>query len=183
MKAIKKNHGHWQLSDLLRRMLMECKAEESTRYAITGIHVGKDVLVSTDGHRLVELQVKHNVPEGNYFCTSDGYLLDITGESFPKYKDIIPEKSTLRKIVETSSEGIGENIIGLILGELCHSGCVIKLSLYENPIKILSEALIGKCCVYVHKTEPKERPFIIEAETSIGDLCYVQMPINVENKD
>ena len=182
MRYIEKKHGHWQLRGDLREILMECRAEDSTRYAIEGIHVGKNVLVSTDGHRLVELKCQHNIPIGNYFCTADGFLLDCIGDKFPKYQDIILDKSESKKIVEVSaSEGVGDNIIGLILGELCHAGCIVKLSLYENPIKILSKAIAGKCKVYVDAVEPKHRPFMIEAETSIGNLIYVQMPITVEN--
>jgi hypothetical protein len=95
----------------------------------------------------------------------------------------MPEKSTLRKIVETSSdESVGENIIGLVIGELCHVGCIIAMFLYEKPIKILSEIICGKCRVYVSKVEPESHPFMIEAEASFGDLRYVQMPIKVKNE-
>ena len=183
MRYIEKKYGHWQLRGDLREMLIECRAESSTRYAIVGIHVGKNKLAATDGRRLVELHVNHKIPQGNYFCTVDGFLLDTIEGNFPKYEDIIPEKSELKKICEVSSgEGVGDNIIGLILGELCHAGCIVKLSLYENPIKILSGVIAGKCRVYISNTTPEERPFMIEAETSIGDLCYVQMPINVKNE-
>ncbi|HEC66562.1 MAG TPA: hypothetical protein ENI23_14900 [bacterium] len=180
MKRIEKNHGHWQLRGDLRDILIECRAEESTRYAISGIHVGENVLASTDGRRLVELQATHKIPEGNYFCTTDGFLLNTIEGNFPKYKDIIPEKSTLKKIVEVSAAG--GNIIGLILGELCHAGCIIKLSLYEKPIEILSKAICGNCKVYVNKDSAADHPFMIEVETSFGDLRYIQMPINVENE-
>jgi len=181
MLNIEKNHGHWQLKGNLKILLMECRAKESSRYAINGVHIGKNVLAATDGHRLVELQFEHNIPEGNYFCTADGFLLNFTDGKFPKYRDIIPKKSQLKKIVEISSSG--ENAIGLIIGEICHAGCICKLSLYKKPIAILSKVIAGMCRVYVSKKEPEHRPFIIEAETSIGDLCYVQMPISdMENK-
>lgn len=182
MKHIEKIHEHWKLNGLLREMLLECRAkEEVSRFDIEGIRVGKNILASTDGHRLVELHVKHNIPQGNYFCTADGFLLDTIEGNFPKYEDIIPDKSKSKIIVDTST-GYGENIIGLILGELCHAGCICKLSFYGQPIKILSEVIDGKCKVYVNKTEPSDHPFMIEAETSIGDFCYVQMPIQVKNQ-
>ena len=183
MKCIEKNHGHWQLKGDLKELLMECKAKDSTRYAITGIHVGENTLVSTDGRRLIELHIKHKIPQTTYFCSTDGFLLDAIEGYFPKYKDIILDKSKSKIVVEiSSSESEGENIIGLILGELCHAGCIVKLSLYEIPSKILSKVIEGKCSVYVSKTAPEEHPFMIEAETSIGRLLYIQMPIAVKNE-
>lgn len=181
MKYIEKNHGHWQIKGLLKKILMECRAKETSRYAINGICVGENTFASTDGRRLVELQFNHKIPEGNYFCTSDGYLLDLEG-NFPKYKDIIPKKKDLKRIVKVESQSVGENVIGLIIGELCHAGCVIKLSLYQRPITILSKVLSGTCEVYISKVEPESHPFIIEVETSIGHLRYVQMPVNVKNE-
>ncbi len=183
MRCIEKNHGHWQLRGDLREMLMECRAESSTRYAIEGICVGENTLAVTDGRRLVELRIEHKIPEATYFCTVDGFLLDVVDGNFPKYRDIIPDKTKSKIIVDVSSgEGVGDYIIGLILGKLCHAGCIIKLSLYENPIKILSKVIAGRCRVYIHETEPRERPFMIEAETSIGNLIYIQMPIDVKNE-
>lgn len=181
MKYIEKNHGHWQLRGNLRDLLLECQAEEAIRYATDGIYVGKNTIVSTDGRRLIELKIKHNIPEGNYFCTADGFLLDFMDGNFPKYKDIIPDKSKSKKIVETSAD-VGGHIVGLILGELCHARCITMLSFYQRPIEILSQILCGKCEVYVHETEPREQPFMIEAETAVGDLRYIQMPIAVKNK-
>jgi hypothetical protein len=173
-------YGHWKLPPQVTELLLECRAKESTRYAINGIRVGEGVLVATDGRRLIEVKTQHKIPEGNYFCTTDGFLLDGMEGNFPNHQSIFPNKDELRKIVEVDS-GCGEEVIGLILGELCHVGCIVKLLLYQRPIEILSEILEGKTKAYVHSERPAESPFIIEAETSLGDIRYIQMPVGVEN--
>lgn len=180
-KYIEKNHGHWQLKNSLRKVLLECRAKESTRYAINGIHIGENVLVATDGRRLVEVQCPHKIEYGNYFSTCDGFLLNFVDDKFPNYQDIIPKKNQLRKIVEVS--GDGENVIGLILGELCNVGCICKFELYRQPIEILTKIIQGTTIVFVFRNKPAEYPFIIEAETKIGHLRYIQMPLfNVKNE-
>lgn len=179
-KYIEKNHGHWQLKDGLRRLLLKCKAKDTTRYTINGIHVGENKLCATDGKRLIEIERSHQIPLGNYFSTSDGFLLDFVDGKFPNYQDIIPKPKEIRQIVKTSGEG--ENVIGLILGELCHAGCICKLNLYEQPTKILSGIICGEVIVSVFRKNTKKHPFIIEAETKIGHLRYIQMPVSTQNE-
>ena len=179
-KTIEEKYGHWKLAGPLKELLIECRAEEDSRYAITGICITKEALVATDGRRIVEVLTDHKIPAGNYFCTQDGYMLSMEDEKWPKYKDIIPDEDELNKIVEVDGEG--DDIIGLILGELCRAGCICKLSLYQRPAELLSKAINGKVSVYVHKEGPAERLFMIKAETSIGNIIYIQMPVNVENK-
>ena len=179
-KNIQKNRGHWQIKNILKRLLLECKAKENTRYAIDGIHVAKNEFVATDGRRLIEIVYKHEIELGNYFLTQDGFLLGFLDGKFPKYNNIIPVKNTLRKILETKGEG--ENIIGLILGELCYAGCICKLSLYNAPANLLSKIVLGTTEVFVNKDKPAEHPFLIEAKTTLGFVRYLQMPITVKNK-
>ncbi len=177
---IGRNHDHWQLRNDLKRLLLECRAKESSRYAINGIHVEEGKLAATDGRRLVEIEVKHKIESGNYFCTTDGYLLTFIDGKFPDYKKIIPSKGTLRKIVKVSGEG--SMLIGLVLGELCRAGCICQLSLYDQPAKILSKMISGRVSVYVARKKPAEKPFIIEAETTIGNIRYIQMPVSTKNE-
>ena len=176
---IKKEYEHWKINGSLKELLMECRSKEASRHAIDGIHFANGKIAATDGRRLVEVTKTHKVKLGTYFCTSDGFLLPIEG-NFPKYQEIIPPKDKLKKIVETDGEG--DFIIGLIFGELCHAGCIINLSLYQRPIKILSKIILGKVRVYVNGKDPAERPFVIEAETSVGDVLYIQIPIKVKNE-
>ncbi len=182
---IEKQYGYWQLKGDLKRLLLECRSAFTTRYAINGIqingiHIEEGKLVATDGWRLVEIEYNHEIPSGNYFATSDGYLLDKLEGKFPKYRDIIPDKKQLRQIVKTS--GMGEAVIGLILGKLCHAGCICRLNLYERPVKILTKIIAGEIRVYVDKKEPAEHLFLIEAETTIGNIKYVQMPVTTKNE-
>lgn len=180
MRNIVKEHKHWQLRGDLKKLLLECRAKESIRYALNGICVQENKLVVTDGRRLVEVEYTHEIKVGNYFCTTDGWLLDFVDGKFPKYQDIIPKKNQLRKIVESTGEGV--DLIGLILGELCHAGCICKLGLYKKPAEILSSIIAGTVRVHVYRKEPKNKPFMIEAETTIGHVRYIQMPVTVENQ-
>lgn len=179
-KTIKREHEHWKLGGILKQLLTECKTNESTRYAINGIHIEDGLFAATDGRRLVQIEQEHKIEPGNYFCTSDGYLLCFVDGKFPKYKEIIPSKGSLRKIVEVGGEG--EYNVGLILGELCHAGCICKLSLYKRPAELLSKAICGKVKVFVNRKEPENHPFLIEAETSVGKMTYIQMPVNIKNE-
>ena len=180
MRFIEKSHGHWQLKNELRKLLLECRAKENTRYAINGICVEENRLCATDGRRLVVVEHLHTIELGNYFSTNDGFLLDFVDGKFPSYQKIIPKPNEIRQIVKTSGEG--KDIIGLVLGELCHAECICKLALYGQPMKILSNIICGEVTVSVFREKPKEHPFIIEAETSVGHLQYIQMPVNIENK-
>lgn len=179
-KYIKKMHGYWQLKGCLRKLLLECKAQESTRYAIKGICVEENKFCATDGRRLVVIEHPHKIEPGNYFSTNDGFLLDFIDGKFPDYQAIIPKATEIRQIVKTS--GKGEDTIGLILGELCHAGCICVLNLYQRPIELLSKNICGKITVSVFRKDPESHPFVIEAETEIGHLQYIQMPVNVKNE-
>jgi len=179
---IEKQHGHWQLTGGLRELLLECRGNDNTRYALTAVYVADNVLAATDGRRLVEIQYKHKITRGNYFCTTDGFLLPfVDDERFPDYKKIIPAKDKLRAIVQVD-ETTGENVVGLILGELCHAGCIIALTLYEKVADVLSENIDGAVTVFVSKEHTGDHPFVIEADTKFGHLRYIQMPINVKNE-
>lgn len=180
MSKIVRKHNHWQLTSELKELLLECRAESETRYAIAGVCVRENALVATDGRRLVEVQCTHRIEPGTYYVSEDGFLLETTELSFPKHEDIIPDKKEACQIVKTT-EVMGEDVIGLILGELCHSGCITKLSFYQRPAEILSSIIDGEVCVFVHNKAPAEHPFLIEAETLLGKIRYVQMPVNVRN--
>lgn len=181
-KYIECNHDHWQLKGELRDLLMECRAvEESTRYAVTGIHAEKNDLVATDGHRIVIVQRQHKIKMGVYFCTEDGFLLALSeDDTFPKYKDIIPAKETLNEIVNVEGQGI--DLTSLILGRLITAGCIVRLSLYRRPVELLEQVIDGRVNVFVAQTETASRPFMIEAETSVGFVRYIQMPVHVKNE-
>lgn len=182
-RYIEKNHGHWQLKAELKEILLECRAkQDNSRHAIRGICATENALAATDGKRLVEVQCRHEILLGTYYVSEDGYLLETTELRFPKYEDVIPEKDQSQKIVEVGEHHMGENVIGLILGELCHAGCITNLSLYQRPVEILSAIIEGKVRVFVHKESPADRPFLIEAETTIGFIRYAQMPLNVKNE-
>lgn len=180
MAAIKKEHGYWKLNGILRDLLLECKAEDSTRYALTGIHIESGIFVATDGRRLIEIKRAHKIEPGNYFITADGYLLPCFDGKFPKYKDIVPDEKSLRKIVKIT--GSGDDTIGLILGELCHAGCICQLSFYAKPVELLSKAIEGEVGVFVSKESPESSPFVIKAETYASKITYIQMPVNVKNE-
>lgn len=179
MKCITNEYNHWRINGNLRSLLIECRAGEDSRYDITNICVRDDKLVATDGRRLVEIGISHSIKSGMYFCTNDGFMLESEGK-FPRYKDVIPEKKVLRKIVELSDSG--QNAIGVIFGQIIASGCNISLSFYLKPIEILEQIIAGKVEVFVHKKDPAKQPFLIEAETTIGYMRYVQMPVNVKNE-
>lgn len=179
-RIVEKSHGHWKLTGQSRELLLECRAEEDTRYALKGIGVTEGALASTDGRRLVEIECSHKIPPGTYYVSEDGYLLETAELAFPKYRDIIPQNT--RRIVKVKDVENGWAVIGLILGELCHSGCIVNLSLYQRPIEILSGIIKGTIEVYVDKGKPAECPFLIKTEAPFGDVTYVQMPINVKNE-
>jgi len=179
MNHITREHNHWRLSEKLRELLLECRAGEDLGCSITNISVDENGLVATDGRRLVRIENHHTITPALYFCTSDGFLLEAEG-NFPKYSDIIPRKEDLTKIVEVNA--LGQDITGLILGELIASGCIIKLSFYLKPIEILGDLVDGKMEVFVNSIDPARRPFLVEAETDIGSIKYIQMPLNVKNE-
>ena len=177
MKHITREHKHWQIKGDLKRLLMECKAKQPTppRYSLNEIYVRENKLIATDGKRLVEISIKHDIEPGNYFCTSDGFLLKTEGK-FPKYESIIPKKGALRKIVKVTE---GYNASGFILGRIIYSGCITSLSLYRKPIELLERLRNGKVEVFVYRSKPEIHPFVIEAETILGKICYVQMPMDI----
>ncbi|KKK99441.1 hypothetical protein LCGC14_2632710 [marine sediment metagenome] len=178
-KHIKKEYNHWQLDLDLRELLLECRAQEESRYAKTSICVSEGKLAVTDGKRLVVVHIDHEIEPGVYFCTSEGFLLVAEGR-FPKYEDIIPEKENLSKIVDISESR--EDVAGLILGKLIASGCIAQLSLFLRPIEILEKIKEGSIKVFVDKTDPSTYPFLIEAETTLGEVEYIQMPLNIVNE-
>jgi len=175
MNHITSEHNHWRLSEKLRRLLLECRAGEDSRYNITNIGVDENSLIATDGRRLVIIEIHHAILPALHFCTSDGFLLEAEGE-FPKYSDIIPRKEDLTKIVEFN--GLEQDITGLILGKLIASGCIVKLSFHLKPIEILADLVDGKMEVFVNSSDPAKMPFLIEAETDIGNIKYIQIPVN-----
>lgn len=178
---IVKEHAHWRLKGDLKILLLECRAKETTRYAINGICAKENKLISTDGRRLVEISIEHKIEVGNYYCSSDGFLLKTDEGKFPNYEDIIPKKGALRKIAQVTSHQ-GDAVTGLIFGKIIHAGCIVSLPLYRRPAEILERLLDGKIKAFVQRIEPANRPFIIEAETIFGEIRYIQMPINVINE-
>lgn len=174
-KKIKKEHGHWHLPDGLHHLLRECMAKEPNRYGINGIYAGDNTLATTDGRRLLEVQIEHEISLGSYFCTDDGYFLDTLDGNFPKYEDIFPKKAQRQRLVHIS--GYGKEIIGIVLGKLIAAGCLIDIDLLYGPAKLLRQVEPMDITVFVYRKGPGLRPFVLEAETKFGPIRYLQMTI------
>lgn len=179
MKSVTTENGHWKICNPILELLHECRADEAGRYSLENIYVGEDVLVVTDGRRLVEVATSHSIPIGIYPITVDGYLLTLdTESSFPKYLDIFPDKKKCDKIVETGEY----KTAGLILGSLIHAGCFIDLDLFLKPMDALSKVNYKTISVWVYTANTAARPFLLECDSDVGKIRYIQMPVNVENK-
>ena len=175
---LKREYGVWQICGNLKKLLCDCRAKMTTRYAISGIYVSDGVLASTDGRRLVDVKLSHKIEPDIYFCSKDGWLLSPIEGNFPKYEDIVPKEKDSRIVVETNGYP-GSKVIGKIFGGLYSAGIEYDYALLKRPIEILSEIIDGKARVYVSKKKPAEHPFLIEAHTEIGEVRYVQMPIHL----
>jgi len=181
-KYITETYGYWQLKGELKQLLLECKAEESARYSFDRVSVEENKLVATDGRRLVEINIGHKIEPGLYFCTSDGFLLKTTEGKFPKYKDIIPAKQKLLKVAEITESG--PNVTGYILGKIINAGCIISLSLYRKPVELLEQLIeYNTIEAYVDKKNPAKNPFVIEAYTLLGQIRYIQMPLDIKARE
>ncbi|KKL96598.1 hypothetical protein LCGC14_1842880 [marine sediment metagenome] len=181
MKRLIKEYGHWKIQSPLWEFIDSCRSDVPTRFSIEHVYVPENRLVATDGRRLIVVNIEHKIKEGLYPVTKDGYLLkaDVDGE-FPKYQDIVPDKKNMTHIVE--SEDRLEIASFLVLGALVNAGCIVDLKKFLPPMKALEKIKAGCINVWVDAAEPELRPFMLECQTSLDLVTYIQMPVRVKNK-
>lgn len=156
---------------------MSCAAKKPTRYAADGIGVTEKDIASTDGRRLIILELEHGIKPGVYFVTKDGWLLERTDGRFPPYLNIFPKRHELKLLAEIEDTGM-LGAIAVILGKLVQAECICDIGLLYGPRCLFCQIEISKMAVYVSKKKPAENPFLIEGSCSFGKLQYLQMPVN-----
>ncbi len=171
-KFITEEYGHWRLCEELRGAFRACIADDSTRFALSYIKVEKDCLVATEGRRLLCIETVHNIPEGLYYLTKDGYMLDDSPDvNFVKWRDVIPNDL---KDVTASDVEVNENyVLDLIAYSLNRVGVYFHIEMMLEPIK----ALCGLLAHPVKIEAKKDGPVKISGDIEHGKFVYLQMPL------
>lgn len=169
-------HGHGFLPPEVKKLLYLCKAKQEGRYAIHGVCVETDALVTTNGIQLLRLEVLHTIPPGNWCCSQDGYLLYPMERPFVPYKDLLPPEENLVKLWRVA---IGDKSC------LAHSvhlinlaGCFFDLEPFVSVAKVLSRLAASEVNVFVSKDYTSTRGFILEGSLAFArKFKYLQAPV------
>ncbi len=164
--------GYMKLAPKLRRLLHECRAKETTRYAIEGIHVDSDGLTATDGRRLIHVELKHKLKDGMHVLTQDGYMLPVEGMgNFPKWQEIVPKDNPEGKTVCTDDS---QGISGVVY-HFNQNKTLFNLDLFLPVLDILGSL---DADVQVHKSKPG-RPGHFTGTFTGAKFVFIIMPINL----
>ena len=172
---IEYKYNHWHLPDDLRALLMECMLHDPSQQRYKGVYAGENVLVTTDGRRLIEITIEHSIESGFWFCTQDGWLLNTLFETFPQYAKIIPKKKDLRRLVRIP--GCEKRAVSIVLGALAQAGCIVDIDLLYKPMALLWDLDMQDVDVFVHKKKASTSFFMLTGITHYGPIRYLQMHI------
>lgn len=180
-RLVKIEYGVPKLSQNLAKFMASVKAKATTRHAINDVGVTENVLAVTDGRRLLTVTPKSAeggfdppIKDGVYHLTGEGFLLKKDEEEkFPKWREVIPKETTVLGNFGIDDErGWG---IAKVISAVDNAGCLLNT-------KWLLGAIIGfrKCGCDKIKVEKQDdnKPILITAEASSGNLQYVQMPLS-----
>ena len=173
---LKQLYNHWIISDWAKRLLQECKAEESTKYDIDLIYCSKKNIVATDRRRLLIIECQSAIEAGIYHLTEDGFLLGpLKNKKWPEYKDCIPTRKNA-KVIAKIKNCRERAIEGWIIGELYLMEVHLNTDLLLPITTIIKSIALGEIEIWCMKQHTKHRQFMLAWK----DVKYIQMPLNMD---
>lgn len=175
-KTITKLHGYLLLDKKYADLLRTCRAKETTRYAINLVCSYKGQLATTDGRRMMVINI--DIPTGLYFLTKDNLLLPSDEVAkFPKWEGIII-KEPKRIEIKTSFENTGQSL-GKVLHKINTAGPCVDLFMYEEVLKKMAVLFPTNLVLEVAKEDARHRPVQLRCETGDYKILFILMPINL----
>jgi hypothetical protein len=181
MKPFQIEFGTGRLSPALTSLLAECIAEYSTciaeystRYKINRVKIENDKMIVTDGRRLLKLEITHNLKQGLYYLTSDGFLLQDKDGAFPKYQEILdPINKHICKhtVILTPDENI-------LFYKIAKTGHAVNLEWLKKIITLLMDCGTSDIDVYIDPEAKGDKPIKLSGKISGGSFQYTQMPMS-----
>ncbi len=174
---ITQKFNHWQVNGVLKTMLRNVAAKESTRYAIQSIWIKEGKFIATDGRRLVVIKRKHKIDEGLYYVTQDGFLLPCSNEGrFPKYESILLKG---KGIVEIQVKGDQlDYLFSNIVYHLNKADILFNLLMLQGSLMTSLKNVYGCTLKTKAPDSPFQLRFTIDNTSGNLDVLYVQMPIS-----
>jgi hypothetical protein len=161
------------------KVLRECKAKETSRYAIKNIGCGENWLAATNGRHLCALTFEHKFPEGTYVLTRDNLLLkSVQSAHFPKWNDL-PMKKGHRRLCYDGPLNNGKHISTIVYAINSTADTNLWLDLFLKPLQYLA-SLDLDVKVYYRSGKKGEAPFEIHGDFGAAHVLYMQMPLTKE---
>ena len=187
MMKLKQLYNHWIISDWAKRLLQECKAEESTKqeckaeestkYDIDLIYCSEKNIVATDRRRLLIRECQSAIEAGIYHLTEEGFLLGpLENKTWPEYKDVIPTRKNAKVTAKIKNYREEIAIEGCIIGELYQMEVHLNTDLLLPITTIIKNITPKEIEIWCMKQHTKHRQFMLAWK----DVKYIQMPLNMD---